>query len=56
MDWQKVGQYLDDEWYRLHQRADMGNDSAEDRRDIRNRAQIFRVLAEAIRAGLTDAR
>lgn len=56
MDWEKVAEYLATEAFSLCERADHGfpNDSVT-RNEMWGRARIARLLADALRAGISHA-
>lgn len=57
MDWAKVAQSLEDECQALNERASSAfSADFEAQREMRTRAQIARMLAEALRAGMAEPR
>ena len=52
MNWEKVADSLSEEFESLVQRANAFRGDAEVQREMRTRAQIARMLSDALRAGM----
>ena len=55
MNWEKVADSLSEEFESLVERANAFHGDAEVQREMRTRAQIARMLSDALRAGIDQS-